>query len=468
MTDKRDAPRVGIVGGGILGLTLALRLRQHGFDVTVFEGSPSAGGLATPPTIASYAWDGLYHPMLLSDAHLRGLLEELGIDDRIRWGLTRTGFHVGGKLHAVSSIRDLLQFPSLSLIDKARLGLTILRAAHVRDPASLETLSGADWLRRWGGRHTYAHLWLPLLKAELGANHTKPSAAFMVAMIARMYASRRTGGGGGAAREVCGYIHGGYPFLLDALCEHVVDLGVRIETNATVARAFDDRNSATILLKDSRVAVFDHLVVTTPAPVAARLCPQLTDAERARLEHVTYQGLVCMSLLLRRSLGEFYVSNIATPGIPFTAVIEMTALVPVSTFAGHTLVYLPRHVAQDDSYWSLSDSAIRNHFLDALGTLYPQLAARDVVASEIARVRYVLALPTRNYSHDVRPSLETSRPRIHLVNSAQIAYGTLNVNEIVALATTQAERLAPRIAPHDVRFHTPWPAVPASTAGSAP
>jgi protoporphyrinogen oxidase len=175
-----------------------------------------------------------------------------------------------------------------------------------------------------------------------------------------------------------------------------------------------------------------------------------------------------MSVLLRRPLGGFYVTNITTPGIPFTAVIEMTALVPPATFGGHTLVYLPRYVSQDDSYWALSDSTIRKTFLSALGAMYPRLTVRDVVACEVSRVKHVLALSTLNYSRDVMPPLATSRPRIHVVNSAQIAYGTLNVNETVALANAQTAALAATIAPHDVRVHTPWPPAPVTGAASRP
>ena len=45
------APRVGIVGGGILGSVLALRLAEAGAQVTLLERAPSLGGLA---------WHGLH------------------------------------------------------------------------------------------------------------------------------------------------------------------------------------------------------------------------------------------------------------------------------------------------------------------------------------------------------------------------------------------------------------------------
>ncbi len=36
-----------IIGGGILGMTLALRLSQKGYKVTIFESAEKAGGLTS-------------------------------------------------------------------------------------------------------------------------------------------------------------------------------------------------------------------------------------------------------------------------------------------------------------------------------------------------------------------------------------------------------------------------------------
>jgi protoporphyrinogen oxidase len=75
----------GIVGGGMLGLTIALRLAKEGHDVTVFEAAPQLGGLASAWELGDIVWDRYYHVTLLSDSHLRGLLAELDLDDQIEW-----------------------------------------------------------------------------------------------------------------------------------------------------------------------------------------------------------------------------------------------------------------------------------------------------------------------------------------------------------------------------------------------
>ncbi|MCE9533612.1 MAG: FAD-dependent oxidoreductase, partial [Planctomycetes bacterium] len=149
---------------------------------------------------------------------------------------------------------------------------------------------------------------------------------------------------------------------------------------------------------------------------------------------VTYQGIVCASLLLKKPLAHYYVTNITDPA-PFTAVIEMTALIDPSELGGKHLVYLPKYVAPDDPIFEESDEAIRHRFLAALHKMYPNLHADDLLAFQISRVRNVFAVTTLQYSKQV-PPIVTSVPGVFLVNSSHIVNGTLNVNETLHLAET--------------------------------
>ena len=113
---------------------------------------------------------------------------------------------------------------------------------------------------------------------------------------------------------------------------------------------------------------------------------------------MVYQGIVCASLLMKRPLAGYYVTNITDDWVPFTAVIEMTALVDRARFGGNSLVYLPRYLAQDDPEWARSDDEVREEFLAALERMYPGFRRDDVLAFHVSRVRYVLAVSTLDYS----------------------------------------------------------------------
>ena len=179
-------------------------------------------------------------------------------------------------------------------------------------------------------------------------------------------------------------------------------------------------------------ARFDKVILTCPASVAARIVPQLTGEEKAKLENIRYQGIVCASVLMKKSLSNFYVTNI-TDETPFTGIIEMSALVDKEEFGGNALVYLPKYVAPTDELFEKSDAEIEENFTAALEKMYPHFSRTDVLAFKISRVRNVFPIPTLNYSENL-PDVKTSLENVFIVNSAQITNGTLNVNETVQLA----------------------------------
>src|SRR5215813_6334965 len=103
--EKRMMPgpqRWAVVGGGVLGMMLAHRLSQQGHHVTLFEAAPQLGGLASAWELGGVTWDRHYHVILFSDSHLRSLLAELGLENKLVWQETRTGFYVEGRLYSMS------------------------------------------------------------------------------------------------------------------------------------------------------------------------------------------------------------------------------------------------------------------------------------------------------------------------------------------------------------------------------
>jgi protoporphyrinogen oxidase len=418
-------------------LTLAHRLARAGRQVTVFEGADRLGGLASAWQVGPVVWDRHYHVTLFSDGALRGVLSELGLERELRWVRTRTGFYTGGRLYSMSDAVEFLRFPPLGLVDKARLALTILHAARIRDWKRLEAVPVSDWLRRWSGSRTFERIWLPLLRAKLGEGYRETSAAFIWATIARLYAARRSG----LKEERFGYVPGGYARILERFGEVLAAEGVRLRLGLATRRV-ERRATGGIAVEcaDGTGESFDAVVLTPAAPLAARLVGGLTEEECRRLEGVRYQGVVCASLLLRQPLGGFYVTNITDGGAPFTGVIEMTTLVDPGHFGGHTLAYLPRYAPPGDPLFAAPEAEIQETFFAALRRMFPHLAPADLLAFRVSRVPYVFPVPTLGYSERV-PPMTTSIPGLYLVNSSQIVNGTLNVNETVQLAENAARAL---------------------------
>jgi protoporphyrinogen oxidase len=408
-------------------MNVAHRLAAAGHEVTMFEASSSLGGLAKTWHIGDIEWDRHYHVILKSDSRLRSLLNELELEKDIEWRETRTGCYADGKVHSVSNTLEFMKFPPLGIVERLRLGLTVIYASRIKNWERLEKTSVEEWLTRLSGRAVFEDFWLPLLRSKLGENYRKASAAFIWAIIQRLYKARRTG----MKREMFGYVSGGYKKILTTYENQLRQLGVDIITNSPVSKVA--RRAAGIQVDHpGGKSTFDRVLVATPAPLAARIIECLSPVEVQRLENVLYQGIVCVSLLLDRPLSGFYVTNL-TDDAPFTGIIEMSALVSAKEFNNSTLVYLPKYTVENDPIIGKSDEEIVEEFTKSLGEIFPAAIQAEVRASRVSRVRHVLPVSTLGYSESV-PSMTTSDPDVFVVNSSQIINGTLNVNETLELS----------------------------------
>ena len=416
-------------------MTLALRLSQAGFEVTLFEASPELGGLLGSMQIGSYTWDRFYHVILMSDTNTLSLLDELGLKDKVQWGTTKTGFYTDGKLYSMSNAIEFLTFPPLGLVDKLRLGASIFYASRIKDWERLEGVSVSDWLTKLSGKRTFEKVWLPLLKCKLGENYKITNAAFIWATIARMYAARKAG----LKQEMFGYVAGGCSTVLGRFEEALKKQGVKVAVGTPVRSV--NKGKGLEVETNAETTGLDSVILTTPCGGTAEICPSLADAERARLNSVKYLGVICASYLLKKPLGGYYITNITDDWVPFTAVIEMTALVDKANFAGHSLVYLPLYANKSDPLWAQSDERVNQVFFPALQRMYPALSQDDVVASQVCRGEDVMPVTTLNYSKELLPPMQTSMKNVFIVNSAQIPNGTMNVNELVGLANRKSKEI---------------------------
>jgi len=431
-----ETKKWGIIGGGIMGMTLALRLSQQGHKVTIYESAEKVGGLTSSWEMDGIVWDKYYHVVLMSDLNTRTILKEIGLENDLRWVETKTGFYSDGRLYSMSNIIEFFKFPPINLVDKFRLGLTIFAASKIKNWQKLEGIPVADWLTRWSGKRVFEKIWLPLLKAKLGENYQYTSAAFIWTTIQRMYAARKSG----LKKEMFGYVRGGYEKVNEQFVKHLIKSGVTIQYNSKVKSIKKSTNGQIEVLTESDKQIFDSVISTLSSYPSVMIADELTADEKQKHKEIKYLGVICPSVLLKKYISRFYVTNITDKWPPFTGIIEMTALIDKKEIGDKHLVYLPKYVNPNDALFDRDDNALRKIFLDALFKMYPQISENDILFLGTSKARLVFALPTINYSAKI-PGITTSIENYYIINSAQIINGTLNVNETIQVAENKLKEI---------------------------
>jgi len=253
-----------------------------------------------------------------------------------------------------------------------------------------------------------------------------------------MYSARREG----LKKEMFGYVPGGYSRILNKFCKTLVNEGTDIKTDCSVKKVYQSNGRVTIEFENGNIDSFDKVILTIPSPITEKICSGLTEQEKEKLRNVKYLGVVCASLVLRKPLDKYYVTNITDSFAPFTGVIEMSALVDKKEFKGKNLVYLPKYVVPNHPIFVKNDEEIKDEFINALLKIYPHIKKDDILCCSVARANYVFALSTIDYSKNL-PPVSTSIPGVYILNSAHIINGTLNVNETLGLIKKKFSELFP-------------------------
>lgn len=419
-----------IIGGGMLGMTLALRLTQQGHRVTIYEAADKAGGLTSAWKMDDVVWDRFYHVILMSDLNTRKILHEIGLDNEINWVETKTGFYSNGKLYSMSNVIEYFKFRPINMVDKFRLGLTIFVASKIKNWKAMENILVEDWLTKWSGKRVFAKIWLPLLKAKLGDNYKNTSASFIWSTIQRMYAARRSG----LKKEMFGYVNGGYENINTCFVNHLAHAGVIFKYNSIVNSINrDSSGKIEVSLKDNTSIAYSKVISTLPSTISVKLAPELNLQEKLQHQSIKYLGVICTTILMKKKLSPFYVTNITDGDTPFTGIIEMTALINPNEIKGYHLIYLPKYVNSDDSLLNVSNDELSEKFLSEFLKMYPTVNRNEISFCGVSKARNVFCLPTLHYSEKL-PGVRTSIENFFIINSAQIINGTLNVNETIQIA----------------------------------
>lgn len=394
-----------MLGGGALGLTIALRLLQRGDGVVVFEREAVPGGLAAGFALADAHVEKFYHHLFQTDHDAIRLIEELGLGDRLVWRRPSTTVLRDGRLWEMDSTLAVLRFAALPLTNRLRLAAVTAGLKLRTRYRSFETETASRWLTRWMGLEVYETLWEPLLQSKFGDLRSEIAMPWFWARIHYRTAS-------------LGYLAGGFQQLYDSLMHRIVAFGGEVRLESNVRQVLVEGKYLRVTTVDSG-EVFDSVVSTLPLRITAELVNGLPEYYRNRFGAVQAYSAMCLVLALSRRLTESYWINLNDPGFPFQPLVEHTNFMSPADYGGWHLVYLGNYLPAGSGLLDKSKEQAVEAFAPSLRRLNPDFDVSWIHEAWLFKAPFAQPVVTRSYGANLPPHI-TPVPGLYLANMFQI------------------------------------------------
>jgi len=406
--------KIAIIGAGFGGMAAAWDLRKAGHDVTIYESADFVGGLASGFKEPGWKWsvEKFYHHWFASDKHILGLIEELGLKDKVLFPRPYTVMYHEGKFYPLDSVMKAILFPGLGWgINKIRFGLVGLFLRLTTNWKELEKYTVDEWMRKWTGETVYKLMWEPVVIGKFGEKYYKQ--VNMAWMWARLHARTTR----------LGTFEGGFQAFADQFAEKLKAAGVEIKLSEPVTHIQRNASSGKFELSTvDDLETADRVLVTLSPGVAAKMIPSLPKEYLEGLLRLKSMGAVVLTLSLKHQLSRegYYWYNIPkSAGFPFLAVVEHTNYVAPENFGGEHIVYLGDYLEPEHEYFHLTKEELLERFAPSLKKFNPDFDLDWVNKTWLYRAAYAQPVPLVNHSKNV-PAIETPLEGLYFASMSQV------------------------------------------------
>lgn len=406
--------RVVILGGGLSGLAAAHELCRSGHHVTLLEKDLDFGGLASSIQIEGQPVERFYHFICRTDSELIQLAEDLGLQVKLHWVPTKTGFYYQEKMYPFGTPFDLLNFSPIPWLQRLRFGIHIVLSRLITDWSRLDKIPAKDWLIANIGRQAYEAIWHPLLRIKFGEYYDQIAAAWIWHRIWRVARSRRTL----LEKEMFGYFEQGSSTLYAALLQELQENNIELRGGIQVEQILVEDGRVCGVLTSQGTIECDAVISTVALPTLDRLVPGQQAPYFQNLRQINYIGVVCLLLSLDRPLGKNFWTNTNDPRIPFNGFIEITQLNQHFKRLGLNLVYIPYYLATNEPRYSYPDEQVLTEYIQALKIINPQFSEAWIKEWHVFRTPHAQAVCTTGFADRV-PDVNTPITGLFVTDSTQ-------------------------------------------------
>ncbi len=406
--------KVAIIGAGFAGLSAAYDLAKNGHEVNVYEAASQVGGLAAGFKEPHWNWsvEHFYHHWFQSDEHMLGLIEELGLGDKVLFPRPYTVMLHEGRWYPFDSILHALLYPGLGWgVNKVRFGLVGLYLRLTNHWKPLEQVTVDSWMRKWAGEKVYSQMWEPLVVGKFGDKYAKQ--VNMAWLWARLKARTTR----------LGTYQGGFQAFADEFAAILKEMGVTLRLESPVD-SITSTGDHQLELKSGQVdgKSYDKVLVTTSPKLLSMMAPSLPDSYLKGLLALKSMGAVVLTMSLKHQLskdGYYWFNMPKNAGFPFLALVEHTNYVSPEHFGGEHILYAGDYLEPDHEYFTLNKEELLLRFIPAIQRINPEFSREWVIKTWMHRTRYAQPVPLVNHSRNI-PSIQTPIPGLYFASMSQV------------------------------------------------
>jgi protoporphyrinogen oxidase len=406
--------RVGIIGGGIGGMSAAWELSRHGIHVDLFERDTTLGGLAGWFDVNGSTLEKFYHHLYNLDRDLIQLIQDVGLGNNLVFRRTNTGAFYVNKIYRLSKPLDLIKYKPLPFADRLRMGFLVIKARKIKNWKELDTVTARDWIIRNSSQAVFDIVWSPLFRSKFGKYADEVSAAWLWSKLVQRGGSRSKGGA-----EELGYLKGGYGLLFDTMEEKLAERNVHIHKASPVDAIVNENGMVTGLKVHGDTIPFTHVIACVQLPDFLQLTTDAPETYRNELRQIGFLGNVTLVMRMNRRLSDTYWVNITDPECPFVGVIEQTNLLDESHYGGTHLAYISRYMDTDDPLYRMDKDHLFAVYAPWLRKVFPEFSQDWIEDLMVWREPHSQAVVSIGYGEKI-PAIRTPLKRLYLSTMAQI------------------------------------------------
>jgi len=419
--------KIGIVGGGFGGLTVAWELVKKGHQVTVFEKEKKLGGLATSFKVKGWSWplDRFYRHVFSSDKDFLSLVKELKAEDKLFFKQPQTSIYYRSGSHPFDSASSILRFPYLSKFSRLHLGAGTVFLKYSPYCRVFEKVTADQALVKILGQEAYVKIWRPLLKQKFGDLFNQIPLSWFWARIK-------------ARTSRLGYYQGGFGRLVNLLGKKIEKKKGKVKKNFEVEKV-KKRGERFFVKGKGKIYSFDKVILTTPLSISLKIASDLLVGEKRKYKDLKTLGAAVLVLRLSRKFlpDKAYWLNILNSRWPFVAIVEHTNFISSKYYNQESLVYLGGYYPQNHSIFKMEKAEVLKKFLPYLKKINFRVEKR-IIETRFSTSFYAQPVPTLNYSKKA-PKFKTGALNLYWLNMHHIYPWDRGVNFAIKYARDLAK-----------------------------